>query len=73
MSIWLGPYDGGRYPIERLAKLCLGRLRMTPDHFWSMTPRELVATFEGIAEDIDPPFPFSDEEIEDAMRRFPDG
>ena len=46
---------------------------MTPEHFWSMTPRELLVTFEGISEEIDPPFPFTDEEIEDAMRRFPDG
>ena len=28
----------------------LGTLRLAPDHFWSMTPRELAAALDGAVE-----------------------
>ncbi len=38
---------GGTLDWPTLMRLGLGRLGMTPDTFWSMTPAELVLALEG--------------------------
>jgi len=48
----------------------LGVLRLSPDAFWRMTPRELAAAIEALA----PPraAPLARETFDALMRRFPD-
>ena len=48
----------------------LGVLRLSPDAFWRMTPRELAAAIEALA----PPraAPLAREKFDALMRRFPD-
>jgi uncharacterized phage protein (TIGR02216 family) len=49
----------------------LGRLRLSPDHFWSMTPAELAAAARAYA----PPeqAPMDRLALLDLLKRFPDG
>ncbi len=48
----------------------LGVLRLAPDEFWSMTPRELHAAAEGL---FGPSArPLLRETLDDLLRRFPD-
>ena len=49
----------------------LGRLRLSPDHFWSLTPAELAAAARAHA----PPeqAPMDRLALVDLLKRFPDG
>ena len=48
----------------------LGRLRLPPDRFWAMTPRELAAAAVPSRPTLGPP---PDRNwLDDAVRRFPD-
>lgn len=39
---------GEFFPWRRAMALGLGRLRLAPDVFWAMTPRELQAAIDGL-------------------------
>lgn len=50
----------------------LGLLRLSPRHFWAMTPRELAAALDGTlgrSRAVPPP---SRRELLELMHRFPD-
>ena len=49
----------------------LGVLRLAPDAFWRMTPRELAAALRGLSGDVVTAPERAD--LLDLMRRFPDG
>ncbi len=38
-----GPAEPQPFPWDAAMRFGLGRLRLSPDHFWSMTPAELAA------------------------------
>jgi len=48
----------------------LGALRLAPDAFWRMTPRELAAALDGLAGDLTPPL--APVELQNLMLRYPD-
>jgi uncharacterized phage protein (TIGR02216 family) len=48
----------------------LGVLRLAPDAFWRMTPRELAAAIAAVRGPIAAPLKRTD--LEDLMQRFPD-
>ena len=61
-----------RFPWAELMNLGLGRLRLAPDAFWSMTPRELHAAARGIAgrpASLPPP---ARRDLQTLMQRYPD-
>lgn len=37
------------FPWQRAMAFGLGTLRLAPDEFWRMTPRELAAAIEGVS------------------------
>jgi uncharacterized phage protein (TIGR02216 family) len=47
----------------------LGRLRLPPSHFWSMTPRELAAAAGALASG---PAPLDRQGLAALLARFPD-
>ena len=47
-----------------------GVLRLAPDDFWRMTPRELAAALGGLAGGTSAPL--APAELHDLMRRYPD-
>jgi uncharacterized phage protein (TIGR02216 family) len=56
-------------------KNALGKMGMTPDVFWNMSPYEFYAAIEGFAEfhSGGKPPPLSRTELDDLMERYPDG
>lgn len=60
------------FPWPRLMAAGLGLLRLPPDVFWAMTPRELMAALEGAGLTAAPGGPLSRSELEGLMARFPD-
>ena len=48
----------------------LGRLRLPPEAFWAMTPRELALAMEGFTGHIGGPL--GRERLNDLMTRYPD-
>jgi uncharacterized phage protein (TIGR02216 family) len=50
----------------------LGVLRLAPEQFWSMTPRELERAASGVFGRPAAPSPQARRELSDLMRRFPD-
>ena len=48
----------------------LGVLKLPPDAFWRMTPRELAAAIEAVSGRAAAPLPRAG--LEELMRRFPD-
>lgn len=60
-------------------ELALGVLQWSPDQFWAATHRELMAALDGWNEKNGNPragesrLPVSRDELEDMMRRYPDG
>lgn len=57
------------FPWADAMALGLGRLRLTPDEFWSLTPRELVLMAGGGG---DGTVALGREALADLMQRFPD-
>lgn len=55
------------FPWRRAMLQGLGRLRLAPGHFWSLTPRELAAAL-GAGE-----APLARVELETLMKEYPDG
>ncbi len=61
------------FPWRRAMAIGLGLLRLPPEAFWAMTPRELAAALEGLAGTVhggDGPPTRAD--LEALMRGFPD-
>jgi uncharacterized phage protein (TIGR02216 family) len=59
------------FPWHEAIGFGLGVLRLSPREFWAMTPRELahaIAAVRGRA-----PAPLARGELDELMRRFPDG
>jgi uncharacterized phage protein (TIGR02216 family) len=56
-------------------KNALGKMGMTPDVFWNMSPYEFYMAIEGFAEfhSGGKPPPLSRTELNDLMERYPDG
>lgn len=50
----------------------LGLLRLSPQTFWSMTPRELAAALRAVLGDQTSALPPSRSDLTALMRRFPD-
>jgi uncharacterized phage protein (TIGR02216 family) len=50
----------------------LGTLRLSPAHFWSMTPRELAAALHSLAPHHASPMPPSRDDLAALMTRYPD-
>jgi uncharacterized phage protein (TIGR02216 family) len=59
------------FPWERAMGFGLGVLRLSPDAFWRMTPRELAAAAQAIFGRVSAPLQRST--FCDLMKRFPDG
>lgn len=58
------------FPWDRALAFGLGVLRLSPEQFWSMTPRELAAAIRGFSGE--PASPIDRETFLALARRFPD-
>ena len=58
------------FPWDRTIGIGLGVLRLSPDAFWRMTPREFALALGAVAGPVLPGLPRRD--FADLMRRFPD-
>jgi uncharacterized phage protein (TIGR02216 family) len=63
---------GGRFPWGALMRAGMGRLRIAPDQFWRMTPKELAAALDGAAGRAGAAHPMGRAAFEALMARFPD-
>ncbi len=61
-----------RFGWPRLMRLGLGVLRLPPEAFWAMTPRELDAALAGLAGRIDDTIPMGTGALQRLMARYPD-
>ena len=61
------------FPWKNLMAAGLGLLRLPPDAFWAMTPRELMAALEGAGLATASGEHISRAALEGLMARFPDG
>jgi len=59
------------FPWAEAMQLGLGVLRLPPDQFWRMTPRELAAAIAGLRGGATAPLGRT--AFDDLMRRYPDG
>ena len=58
------------FPWAEAMQLGLGMLRLPPDQFWRMTPRELAAAIAGLRGGTTPPLGRA--AFSELMRRYPD-
>jgi uncharacterized phage protein (TIGR02216 family) len=58
------------YPWARVLAIGLGVLRLAPEQFWKMTPREFAAALRGLYGE--PATPLDRGSFETLARRFPD-
>ena len=58
------------FPWAEAMQLGLGVLRLPPDQFWRMTPRELAAAITGLRGGTTPPLGRA--ALDELMRRYPD-
>ncbi|MFC0241251.1 rcc01693 family protein [Rhodopseudomonas telluris] len=58
------------FPWAEAMQFGFGVLRLSPDHFWRMTPRELAAALTGARGGITAPLDRGG--LDALMRRFPD-
>ncbi|MFK8034282.1 MAG: rcc01693 family protein [Hyphomicrobiales bacterium] len=56
------------FPWQEVMRLGLGVMRLPPQHFWRLTPREFIAIC-GHSQAATPP---SKSDLYDLMRQFPD-
>ncbi|MFD1252739.1 MULTISPECIES: rcc01693 family protein [Devosia] len=59
------------FPWTDAMRFGLGVLRLPPDAFWRMTPRELAAAWGAVVGDRGAPLGRAD--LDQMMERFPDG
>lgn len=57
------------FPWKQAIGFGLGVLRLSPDQFWRMTPRELACAIETVA---GPTVPFNRSKLNDLIKRYPD-
>ncbi|HET9685836.1 MAG TPA: rcc01693 family protein [Pseudolabrys sp.] len=57
------------FPWKQAIGFGLGVLRLSPDQFWRMTPRELACAIETIAGST---APFNRSTLNDLIKRYPD-
>lgn len=60
------------FPWREAMAFGLGALRLSPDAFWAMTPRELAAALEGAGALASRPPDCADLDLAALMRAFPD-
>lgn len=60
------------FPWAEAMAFGLGVLRLSPDAFWSMTPRELAAAVRGVRGLAGAPPPPARSDLDALMRAFPD-
>lgn len=58
------------FPWNEAIGFGLGVLKLQPDAFWRMTPRELAHAIRGVRGDI--PQPIARDDFDALMRAFPD-
>jgi uncharacterized phage protein (TIGR02216 family) len=58
------------FPWREAMAFGLGRLRLSPDAFWAMTPRELAAAVEGAVGVVAAPMDRAS--LDNLMHRYPD-
>jgi uncharacterized phage protein (TIGR02216 family) len=59
------------FPWKKAIGFGLGVLRLSPEAFWQMTPRELACAIEAVCGPAVPPLDRAS--FDDLMARFPDG
>lgn len=59
------------FPWDEAMAFGFGILRLSPDVFWRMTPRELAAALRAVHGQT--LLPFGRESFDDLLTRFPDG
>lgn len=64
------PREAHPFPWEEAMGAGLGLLRLPPDQFWRLTPRELSAALQALAPPRAPALPRG--RLDDLMARFPD-
>jgi len=57
------------FPWDRALAVGFGILRLSPENFWALTPRELAAAMRGL---FGEPAAIDRTAFDDLMRRFPD-
>ncbi|HHG90659.1 MAG TPA: phage tail assembly chaperone [Devosia sp.] len=60
------------FPWAEAMAFGLGVLRLAPEQFWAMTPRELQAAFSAINEGAERLQPPAREDLNRLMQEFPD-
>ena len=55
-------------------QICLGMIRMSPNDFWSLSPREMYSAVKGFLEfnTVQKEEPLNRDELEDLMELYPD-
>ncbi|WP_421929249.1 rcc01693 family protein [Neoaquamicrobium sediminum] len=61
-----------QFPWDRLIAIGLGRLRLSPHDFWSMTPRELACVLRGLNAASGAVSAPGRQTLDSLMNRFPD-
>lgn len=59
------------FPWARTMAIGFGVLRLSPEVFWRMTPREFAAALRGLYGE--PGTPMRRDALDELMRKFPDG
>jgi uncharacterized phage protein (TIGR02216 family) len=59
------------FPWKQAIGFGLGILRLAPEQFWNMTPRELAYAIEAVSGRGGAPLPRA--ALDELMKRFPDG
>lgn len=60
------------FPWDNAMKFGLGVMGLAPSEFWAMTPRELSAAYDAIAQNTQGNVSFAAHELEGLMAKFPD-
>lgn len=58
------------FPWQQAMQFGFGMLRLSPQHFWAMTPRELAHAIRALRGDVTEPLPR--DALQELMMRFPD-
>lgn len=66
-----GESRAGPFPWDEAIGFGLGVLRLAPEQFWRMTPRELACAMRAVRGDVTPALRRA--EFAELMKRYPDG
>lgn len=61
-----------RFPWDQMMQMGLGRLHLSPDQFWSMSPHELSAAIKGLLGPVGSTPPMNRADLDQLLARFPD-